>query len=281
MIHHRRAAAFLFVALAFFCHNGSYAARKGATAPPAPLPDPFLSYIVRVKSLQLINTLGEKVEVAPVPISIDFAQVVNLDAAVNEGLIPQGDYVAATMVLDFSRFEITTAGANGTIVSLLPYDSSANLLTGLKTVSLQLQGYAHFVVSPRTAALQALDPRLAASSTVNVANRSVTVGDVWSAAVIPSGNTWVRLAGALTTVYSTVPEYTLTVSGRKVYNTVATGDVKLAVTPTTTYTIAGRAYTGSAGESVMAGYPKGTSVTATGSLQPGGKTLIASVVVVN
>jgi hypothetical protein len=247
----------------------------------APLPDPFHSYIVSVKSLQLLNTAGAKVEVAPYPISLDLAQIVDLDEAVNEGLIPAGDYTAATLVIDFAKAEITAPGANGSIVKLQPLDSFGNPITGTRTVTMKLDGYRHFVVSQRTAALQALDPRLVASNTAYVSNGTVTITDSWAATVVPSGNQWVRLSGGLSAVSGATTAFTLAVSSRRAYNTAATGDIKLLGTPTTSYTIGGRVLAGAAGELALATYPKGTSVTATGSLQPDRKTLIASIVVVN
>ncbi len=146
---------------------------------------------------------------------------------------------------------------------------------------MRLDGYRHFVVSTKTAALLALDPRLVASNKIDASNGTVTVGDSWAATVVPSGNQWVRLTGGLTVVSGTSSSFVLSVGTRKAYNTVATGDVKLTGNPKTTYTIGGQAYAGSAGEIALATYPKGTSVTATGSLQPDRKTLLASVVVVN
>jgi hypothetical protein len=149
-------------------------------------------------------------------------------------------------------------------------------------MKIRLSGYRQFVVSAKTAALQALDPRLVLSNTVYPSAGTVTVSENWVATVVPSGNQWVRLVGGLTTVNSTTTSFILTVAAnRRAYNTAATGDIRLLGTPTTTYTIGGRNYVGTAGEQVLATYLKGTSVTVTGSLQPDKKSLLASILVVN
>ncbi|MEJ1962613.1 MAG: hypothetical protein WDO56_14135 [Gammaproteobacteria bacterium] len=82
-----------------------------------------------MKSLQLVDTTGKKVEVVPSPISIDFAQVLDLDEAVNAGLIPSGDYTAATLVLDYSKAEITGTGATAGAAKLKAYDSYGSPIT--------------------------------------------------------------------------------------------------------------------------------------------------------
>jgi hypothetical protein len=260
--------------LAFAAAPGSYSAQ--------PLPDPFQHYVVSVTSLQLIDTTGKTVEVMSGSVPIDFSEIIDLDEAVNEGLVPPATYTAATLVLDFSKAQISTLDGNGNVIKLQPYDANGIPLTGTRTVKVRLTGYRKFVVSPKTAALQALDPRLAASNTVYASGGTVTVGDKWEATVVPSGNEWVRLTGGLSAVNSTTTSFMLSVGAkRKAYNTAVTGDIRLMGTPTTNYTIGGRTYVGNAGELILATYLKGTSVTATGSLQPDRKSMLASIIVVN
>jgi hypothetical protein len=270
--------------VACFVNAGSAVAwgAKRSTPPPPP-PDPFTSYVVSVRSLRLVNVAGISVEAAPRPVSLDLAQVVDLEDAVQAGLIPAGEYVSATLVLDFSRAEVTVPGANGTVVRLQPVDSTGSPITGTRTVSMRLDGYGSFVVSQKSAALYALDARLLASNTVYPSGGTVTVGSEWAATVVPSGNQWIRLSGRLSAVAGTTSSFTLSVTQTKtrVYNAVATGDIALLTTPTTSFTIGGSTLVGTAGSSALATYPRGTSVTATGSLQPDGKTLVASLVVVN
>ena len=65
--------------------------QRSRCAPPAPTDDArgsIESFVVTLKSLELVSTTGKKVEVLRAPTTVDFAQVIDLEAAVPSGRVP-------------------------------------------------------------------------------------------------------------------------------------------------------------------------------------------------
>ncbi|HEX9139378.1 MAG TPA: DUF4382 domain-containing protein, partial [Steroidobacteraceae bacterium] len=77
-------------------------------------PGDFLSYVVNVVSLQLIRSDGTMVETVSTATQVDFAQLVNLSEIISAGQIPSGEYVAASMTIDYGNG--TAADPNAVIV---------------------------------------------------------------------------------------------------------------------------------------------------------------------
>jgi hypothetical protein len=252
---------------------------RAPTTPPLDAPGTIDSFVVTLKSLQLVSTSGKKAEVLRAPMTVDFAQVINLENAVYAGLVPAGDYTSANVLIDYSKAKITADDGSGKEVPLTPMDANNNALTGTVAVTLRLDRVRHLVVSARNAALMALDFDLAASNRVNLANGVVRVGRTMIADVVPTDNLWVRLNGGLGGVSSTDDNFALNLPTTRVVNAPARGSVTVELSPTTTYRIAGAFYTGTAGQVVLASLPAGTNVTATGSLHSDRKTLAASTIV--
>ncbi len=75
-------------------------------------PGDFLSYIVKVVSLQLTRSDGTVVQTIPVATTVDFAQLVNLSEIVSSSQIPAGNYTSASMTLDYASATIVVD--NGT-----------------------------------------------------------------------------------------------------------------------------------------------------------------------
>ena len=61
----------------------------------------FLSYTVALTSLQLKKANGAVVQTLPVSSDIDFAELVELSEVLSVGQIPAGQYVAATLGVDY------------------------------------------------------------------------------------------------------------------------------------------------------------------------------------
>src|SRR6185312_17243549 len=55
--------------------------------PPPPPPPKIISYEVTLNSLELVSTTGVKAEVLAEPVDVDLAQVIDLEDAINTGLI--------------------------------------------------------------------------------------------------------------------------------------------------------------------------------------------------
>jgi hypothetical protein len=85
----------------------------GALVTLTDAPGDFLSYIVTVDSLTLTRSDGTVVQTLPVKTTVDFAQLVNLSEIVSAAQIPDGNYVSASMTLDYSGATIVVDNGNG------------------------------------------------------------------------------------------------------------------------------------------------------------------------
>ncbi|HEY4210818.1 MAG TPA: hypothetical protein VGM84_05030 [Steroidobacteraceae bacterium] len=256
-----------------FCGNR----RCGVTTPT--LPPKILSYEVTLNSLELVSTTGVKAEVLSEPMEMDLAQVIDLEDAINTGLIPAGTYVTANVVIDYAHANITADDGTGKAVKLMPLDSSGAPISGTEAVTMKLDRNRSFTVSIRNGALQALDFNLEASTQVSIANATAKVAPTLVANVVPSGNTWVTIRGAFTSADPTNNDFVLTVPRTRAVNAVVRGPIKVELSPTTTYVIYGASYTAANGEPVLEALPAGTNVSVVGSLHTDRATIVASSIV--
>jgi hypothetical protein len=248
-------------------------------------PGDFISYIVNVVSLQLTRADGTVVQTVPVTTQVDFAQLVNLSEIVSAAQIPAGRYVAASITLDYSGATIVVD--NGTTgVTILP----ADIIDGATsmplaapnptqvTLTLSLDTDNQLVVTPNTIANLALDFNLAASNAITPSNTdptTVTVNPVLTASLVPDTSKQIRVRGPLVSVSTTASSYIVGV--RPFYNSSGmNGQVTVATTATTTYSINGTAYTGSAGLTQLATLSAGTVTAAYGTWDTTSQTFTAS-----
>ncbi|MGH8262259.1 MAG: hypothetical protein ACRET4_02165, partial [Steroidobacteraceae bacterium] len=90
----------------------------------------FQSYTVDVVSIKLTKASGAAVETVPATTRVDFEQLVDLSELISAGQIPAGEYVGATITLDYSNASIVAEDATGGSQTLVPVDASGNPLTG-------------------------------------------------------------------------------------------------------------------------------------------------------
>jgi hypothetical protein len=248
-------------------------------------PGDFISYIVNVVSLQLTRADGTVVQTVPVTTQVDFAQLVNLSEIVSAAQIPAGRYVAASITLDYSAATIVVD--NGTTgVTILP----ANIINGATsvplvapnptqlTLTLSLDADNQLVITPNTIANLALDFNLAASNAITPSNTdptTVTVNPVLTASLVPDTSKQIRVRGPLVSVNTTASSYIVNV--RPFYNSGGmNGQFTVTTTATTTYSINGTAYTGSAGLTQLATLSAGTVTAAYGTWDTTSQTFTAS-----
>jgi Domain of unknown function (DUF4382) len=234
----------------------------------------FDSYIVNVVSLQLTRADGTVVQTLPVTTQVDFSQLVNLSEIISAAQIPAGRYVSASITLDYSAATIVVD--NGTTgVTIAP----ANIIDGATsmplaapnqtqmTSTLSLGTDNQLLVTPNGIANLALDFNLMASDTITPSTTSpttVTVNPVLTASLVPDTTKQLRVGGPLVSVSTTGSSYSVGV--RPFYNGSGTsGQLTVNTTTSTTYSINGTAYTGSAGLAQLASLPTGTFTTAYGS----------------
>jgi hypothetical protein len=225
----------------------------------------FQSYTVDVASIKLTKASGAAVETLPATTRVDFAQLVNLSELFTAGQIPAGDYVAATITLDYSNASILVDDGNGGSATLSPVDSSGAAITGQVTLDVKLDNRNHLVITPSRTARLALDFNLAASDTVNLAAGTVTVNPVIQADVVPPATEPVRVRGGFASADTVANTYVVNVHPFHLGSTTL-GQLTVHVTDTTNYEIDGTAYSGGAGLAQLAMEPAGTITVAFGTI---------------
>ena len=257
-------------------------------------PGDFLSYLVNVVSLQLTRADGTVIETVPVTTQVDFAQLVNLSEVVSAQQIPAGAYVAATLTLDYSGATIVVDnGAGGLTVpaaNVINGSTSAALVSpnNRTKISLELPSGSPLVITPGTVGNLALDFNLAASNTVTPATIgaataaaavTVTVNPVLTASLVPDTQKQIRVRGALVSVTDAAGSTSYTVNVRPFYNDGGSqGQLVVDTTASTTFTINGSSYSGSAGLTALAALAAGTLTSANGSFDVATKTFTAAAV---
>ncbi len=226
----------------------------------------FLSYTVDVVSLKLRTASGATVETLPATTRVDFAQLVDLSELISAGQIPAGDYVAATMTVDYSNASITADDGAGGSLALTPLDTSGNALTGPVDLTVQLDNRHQLVITPGRTARLAFDFNLAVSNTVDLATASVTVMPLIQATVVPPADLPIRVRGIMVATDTTASTYTVNVRPFHLWSGSA-GQVVVHTTGTTSYEVDGTSYTGAAGLAALAAEPANTYTVARGTLQ--------------
>jgi hypothetical protein len=235
----------------------------------------FLSYIVSLTSLQLQTAAGATVETIPATTKVDFAKLVDLSEVLSAGQIPQAEYVAAKLTIDYTNSQISADDGTGNPVALAPVDSTGQPLTGPLTVTVQLDAAHHLRISPNALARLALDFNLAVSNAVDLTADTVTVMPTLVASLVASDTRPVRVRGSLVSTTATQDQFVLAVLPFHDEG-VSVGQVTVQVSSSTTYQIDGKAYLGDAGLTVLAALPMNARIAAFGTTQSATQPLIAA-----
>ena len=249
----------------------------------------FASYTVDVTSLKLTKADGTVVETLPIKTRVDFAQLVNVTEFLTSATVPQGDYVSATMTLDYSNAQIFVysddTNTTTTQVATVVDDKGNTLYPGSPPASqialtVQLDNSHHLVVSPGHLAHLALDFNLAASNTIPLpvtAPVTDTVKPFIVASVVKLDNKETRVRGTLVggSVDTSGGTYTINVEPFDDEHE-DRGQVIVHTTDQTTYEIDGTSYTGSAGLTALKAEADGTMTVAFGTLSETDHTFTAS-----
>ncbi|MBS0394155.1 MAG: DUF4382 domain-containing protein [Proteobacteria bacterium] len=194
-------------------------------------PGDFASYKVGVTSVKLTKADGTVVETLPAATMVDFTQLVDVTELVGAASIPAGEYVAATMTLDYSSASIfvytdaadtqttqvgqvvtqTTSGGTTTTTQLWPAQTG---VSSQVQVTVQLDSAHHFFVSPGKLSRLALDFNLANSNTVAQTSGQwvVTVQPTLLATAVPTDTKSIRVRGSVASVDLTAQTYTVNVT---------------------------------------------------------------------
>ena len=254
------------------------------------MPGDFASYTVDVTSLKLTKADGTVVETLPVKTRVDFTQLVNVTEFLTSATVPNGEYVSATMTLDYSKaaiFVYTDANDTQTAQVTQVVDSNGNTLfsstppaptTSTIALNVQLDNKHHLIINPGKLARLALDFNLGASNTVSLTNPAAPVDTVKPfivADVVPTDTKDVRVRGTLVSVDTTAGSYTVNVEPFDDDST-SRGQVTVNTTSTTTFEIDGTPYTGKDGITALNAEPAGTMTVAFGSFSTSTMTFTAS-----
>src|SRR5205807_555199 len=296
----------LLVALAFAgaagvsgCGGGSGSPMSGQMVPASGValvtltdaPGDFLSYQLAVVSLKLTSADGTAVETLPAPSKVDFAQLANLSEVISARQVSAGTYTGVSMTVDYGDATIVIDnGAGGLTVP------AANIVNGATngalispnnqlTLTLKLSSNAPLVISDHGISSVALDFNLSASNTIAPASVTsstsavtVTVQPMLSASLAPDASKPVRVRGKLLSVATSASSYTVNVRPFNDAMDDDHGQMVVGTTATTSYTLNGTAYTGSAGLSALAALGAGTVTAATGSFDTQSQTFTATAV---
>jgi hypothetical protein len=225
----------------------------------------FLSYTVDVTSLKLRRANGTLVETLPASTRIDFAQLVDLTEFFTAATIPNGDYVAATLRLDYTNADIAVE-QGGAPVPARAVDANGNAL-GAVDVTVTLDDRHPLVVAPGRPALFTLDFNLAATNAVDLATTpaTVTVTPALVASLDLVDQKDLRVRGPLVSVDTAAGTY---VADLRPFHLRAQrfGQVTVHTGANTTFEINGTSYTGSAGLDALNAAGAGTVTAAFGTL---------------
>ena len=258
----------------------------GALVTLTDAPGDFLSYIVTVDSLTLTRSDGTVVQTLPVKTTVDFAQLVNLSEIVSAAQIPDGNYVSASMTLDYSGATIVVDSGSGgvTIAPNHIIDGQTNnpLVapnSTTMTLNLSLPSNQPLVITEGTVANLALDFNLAASNAITLSPMSpatVTVNPVLSGSLVPDATKQLRVRGGLVSVNASAGTYLVQVHPFEDDNSTDSGQTTVTTTASTTFTLNGTNAVGAAGLSALAALPAGTMTVAFGTLDQATMTFTAT-----
>jgi len=167
----------------------------------------FLSYSVDVVSLSLRKADGTIVQTLPTRQRVDFAQLVDLTELVTAATIPNGDYVRASIRLDYAGSEVSVE-VNGAPVAATVVDSNGVPL-GVVDLAIELDNRNHIIIAPGRPALLQLDFDLAASHEVDITTTPVTAVALpfIVATVEPVDDKELRVRGPLVSVNTNASSY--------------------------------------------------------------------------
>jgi hypothetical protein len=275
-----RGCVFTLALLLAACGGGGGSTPAASNGPPASNCDcgttfiaitdadgDFLSYTVDVTSLELRKANGTMVETLPAATRIDFAQLVDLTEFFTAATLPNGEYVAATLRLDYTNADISVE-QGGVPVAARAVDADGNAL-GAVDVTVMLDGRHHLVVAPGRPSLFTLDLNLAATNAVDLSTTpaTVTVTPALVAALDFVEQKDMRVRGPLVRVDKAAGTYVVDLRPFHLRDR-RFGEVTVHTDADTAFEVNGTAYTGNAGLDALASAGPGTLTAALGTLMP-------------
>lgn len=252
------AVPLILVLLAIAACGGSAVVTLTAT----PSSDRFVTYRVGLASIRLQTSGKSGAVVLPTATMVDFTKLFDLSEVVGEPSVAKGTYTGALITLDYSNAVIIYDDGSLDGIALTPLDANGGAL-GQVSVQVTVDPSDPLLSAPKQMGLMALNFNLAASNSVNLRDRTVTITPMVAGSMLPIDAKQVRIRGPL--LAANVTSFT---TGVTPFDGSVAGLGQLAITPssTTTYEINGFVSTGSAGQAQLGALPARTLTSAFGTL---------------
>jgi hypothetical protein len=236
----------------------------------------FLTYQVGLVSLQLKKSDGTLVETLPAGTTVDLVQLVNLSEIITAGQIPNGEYVAALVTVDYTAASIMVDDGTGAGVAVSPVDSTGAPLAQVR-LTVQLDPAHDLHINAGKLSRIAFDFNLLASNTVDLTAKTVTVNPVLVASIAAADNKQIRVRGSLAGVDTAGSDYTVNV--KPFHDEGEDHPQSTFVVHTndaTSFEIDGTPFSGAAGLAQLATLPSNAMVVAFGALQTADQSFLAA-----
>lgn len=239
----------------------------------------FDSYLVDVLSVALERADGTQVETLPLETRVDFTELTEVTEFLSIATVPAGNYVAASIRLDFADAQIIVQDDSGNLAEALAVDSAGQPL-GEYSLRLSLANSDVIRIAPGIPAAFSLDFDLDASNRIDFAASptQVIVEPFLMATATLEEDREHRVRGVLASVDEAAATATLIV--RPFFHRAGNfGRFDVAVDDDTQYEIDGEGFTGSEGLAALAALDPRSPVVANGSVSLAERAIQADVVI--
>jgi hypothetical protein len=260
-------ALWALTALGLAACNGTAVVTMTSTASQ----DKYLAYRVGLVSVELQSSSGKSaLNVLPASTTVDFASLTDLSEVLGAAAAAKGSYQSVLVTLDYSSAQIVYDDGSLKGVALTPVGANGQAV-GKIQLTVKLDPSDSFSVSTKGASQLALDFNLAASNTVNLSAKTVTVKPLIAASALPIDAKQVRIRGPVAAAATgngtaaTGADFTMDIMP---FNGTRAGIGKLTVvtTDSTYYEVSGNVSSGAAGLGQLASLGGGTMAVAYGTL---------------
>jgi hypothetical protein len=221
--------------------------------------------------VELQSSSGKSgLKILPAGTTVDFAALTNLSEVLGAAAATKGSYQSVLVTLDYSSAQIVYDDGSLDGVALTPVGTNGRAV-GQIQLAVKLDPNYAFSISSKGASQLALGFNLAASNTVNLSAKTVTVNPVIAASALPIDGKQVRIrgpvvgaaAGGVST--ATSAEFT---TGIMPFNgsIVGTGNLAVVTTDSTDFEVNGNVSSGAVGLGQLASLGRGTLTVAYGTL---------------
>lgn len=226
----------------------------------------FLTYSVDVVSLRLIRKDGPEVETFPLTTTVDFAQYTDVTEFLTAATVPVGEYVGATLALDYSNAKIVVQDETGKPLDAVAIDEKGDPL-GQEEMEVQLSSGNSFTIAAGVPAHITLDFDLESTHSIDLSQTPavVTVEPVLIADPLLTAPKSHRLRGLLRSVSTNDAQFSVSV---RPYHRITGqfGTLSVSTLEDTVYELDGMTYSGEKGLDQLAQMVPSTAIVVVGQL---------------